>query len=61
MQKTKRLKTETLNLRVGPEFKARLAEEARKSRRSITNYVEATFMELWERKEQDREKRNRTA
>lgn len=41
------LKTETLNLRVSAEFKRRLMEEARKEKRSITNYIEATITELW--------------
>jgi predicted HicB family RNase H-like nuclease len=42
-------KTETLNLRVSPDFKKRLAEEAAKERRSVTNYLEATLMGLWEK------------
>jgi len=41
------LKTETLNLRISLEFKRRLIEEARKEKRSVTNYIEATFTELW--------------
>jgi predicted HicB family RNase H-like nuclease len=41
------LKTETLNLRVSAEFKRRLIEEARKEKRSVTNYIEATITELW--------------
>jgi predicted HicB family RNase H-like nuclease len=41
------LKTETLNLRVSAEFKRRLAEEARKEKRSVTNYIEAAITELW--------------
>jgi predicted HicB family RNase H-like nuclease len=40
-------KTETLNLRVSPEFKRRLTEEARKVNRSITNYIEAALSEFW--------------
>jgi predicted HicB family RNase H-like nuclease len=44
------LKTETLNLRVSVEFKRRLIEEARKERRSVTNYIEATITELWSNK-----------
>jgi predicted HicB family RNase H-like nuclease len=42
------LKSETLNLRVSPEFKRRLIEEAAKENRSVTNYVEATLTRLWE-------------
>jgi predicted HicB family RNase H-like nuclease len=44
------LKTETLNLRVSTEFKRRLIEEAKKERRSVTNYIEATITELWSQK-----------
>jgi predicted HicB family RNase H-like nuclease len=48
MKVTKRVKSATLNLRVSPEFKERLEEEATKVRRSVTNYVEATLLDLWE-------------
>ena len=41
-------KTETLNLRVSPDFKKRLAEEAAKARRSVTNYLEVTLLDAWE-------------
>jgi len=44
-------KTETLNLRVSAEFKRRLAEEAAKEKRSVTNYLEATLARVWERRE----------
>jgi predicted HicB family RNase H-like nuclease len=44
------LKTETLNLRVSVEFKRRLIEEARKEKRSVTNYIEAAMTELWSHK-----------
>ncbi len=40
-------KTETLNLRVSPEFKRRLVEEARRVKRSVTNYIEAALSEFW--------------
>jgi hypothetical protein len=40
-------KTETLNLRVSPEFKRRLIEEARRVNRSVTNYIEAALSEFW--------------
>jgi hypothetical protein len=40
-------KKETLNFRVPAEFKQKLTEEAKKQRRSLTNYLENTFMELW--------------
>jgi hypothetical protein len=45
------LKTETLNLRVSPDFKQRLIEEAAKERRSVTNYLEATMLAYWERRD----------
>lgn len=41
-------KTETLNLRVSPKFKRRLVREAKKERRSVTNYVEAVFFAYWD-------------
>jgi len=40
-------KTETLNLRVSPQFKRRLIEEAKKVNRSVTNYIEAALSEFW--------------
>jgi len=47
-------KTETLNLRVSWEFKRRLADEAAKEKRSVTNYVEATLTAVWDREEPPR-------
>jgi hypothetical protein len=44
-------KKETLNFRVPPEFKRKLIEEANKQRRSLTNYLETTFMQVWEQQE----------
>ncbi len=44
-------KTETLNLRVSPEFKRRLTEEAAREKRSITNYLESTMTLLWEQRQ----------
>jgi len=44
-------KTKTLNLRVSAEFKRRLVEEAAKEKRSVTNYLEATLVRIWERQE----------
>jgi predicted transcriptional regulator len=46
-------KKETLNFRVSPEFKRRLIEEAKKERRSLTNYLEAALTNLWERQESE--------
>ena len=48
MKAARKAKTATLNLRVSSEFKKRLAEEAAKTRRSVTNYVEVTLLDLWE-------------
>jgi predicted HicB family RNase H-like nuclease len=45
-------KKETLNFRVSPEFKRRLVAEAEKERRSLTNYLETTFTNLWEERGQ---------
>jgi predicted HicB family RNase H-like nuclease len=44
-------KTETLNLRVSPEFKRRLVDEAAREKRSITNYLEATITVVWEQRQ----------
>ena len=43
-------KTETLNLRVSAQFKRRLMEEAKKEKRSVTNYLEVTLDSLWKEK-----------
>jgi predicted HicB family RNase H-like nuclease len=50
-------KTETLNLRVSAEFKRRLAEEAAKENRSVTNYLEAALAKIWERRESKGQRR----
>ncbi|MBV9072124.1 MAG: toxin-antitoxin system HicB family antitoxin [Acidobacteria bacterium] len=52
MKAPKRMKTATLNLRVSPDFKERLEEEADETRRSVTNYIEATLWDVWNRKDQ---------
>ena len=44
-------KKETLNFRVSAEFKRKLIEEAKKERRSLTNYLETTLIKLWEQQE----------
>jgi hypothetical protein len=44
-------KKETLNFRVPAEFKRKLIEEANKERRSLTNYLETTFMRVWDEQE----------
>jgi predicted HicB family RNase H-like nuclease len=44
-------KSETLNLRVSREFKRRLVQEAKKEKRSVTNYLEATLTQLWQQKD----------
>ena len=50
-------KTETLNLRVSAEFKRRLADEAAKEKRSVTNYLEVTLVRIWERRESKRQRK----
>ena len=52
-------KTETLNLRVSADFKKKLAEEAAKQRRSVTNYLEVTLLDLWEDAEKIRTEKKR--
>ena len=44
-------KKETLNFRVPAEFKRKLIEQANKQRRSLTNYLETTFMQVWDEQE----------
>jgi hypothetical protein len=44
-------KKETLNFRVSAEFKRKLIEEAKKERRSLTNYLEVALLKLWEQQE----------
>lgn len=44
-------KSQTLNLRVSPEFKRRLIAEARREKRSLTNYIEATLTKLWKERQ----------
>lgn len=46
-------KTQALSLRVSAEFKRRLVEEAKKDRRSIANYIEATLIKLWQEKDSE--------
>jgi len=44
-------KKETLNFRVPAEFKRKLIEEADKQRRSLTNYLETTLLQVWDEQE----------
>jgi predicted transcriptional regulator len=44
-------KTATLNLRISSEFKKRLIEEAKREKRSVTNYLEATLSSFWDEKQ----------
>jgi len=53
-------KTATLNLRVSSEFKKRLSEEAEKTRRSVTNYLEVTLLDLWESRVETKPERKNT-
>jgi predicted HicB family RNase H-like nuclease len=54
-------KKETLNFRVSAEFKRRLIEEAEKERRSLTNYLETTFIKLWDERELTTAKKRETS
>ena len=44
-------KKEALNFRVSADFKRKLIDEAKKDRRSLTNYLETTLTKLWEQQE----------
>jgi predicted HicB family RNase H-like nuclease len=44
-------KKETLNFRVSAEFKRKLIEEAKKERRSLTNYFETALTKLWDQQQ----------
>jgi hypothetical protein len=44
-------KTDTLNLRVSAMFKRKLSKEAKKEKRSLTNYLEITLEKLWKERE----------
>jgi predicted HicB family RNase H-like nuclease len=48
-----------LNFRVSAEFKRKLIEEAKKERRSLTNYLEATLTKLWDQQESVTERREK--
>jgi predicted HicB family RNase H-like nuclease len=41
-------KTETLNLRVSPDFKRKLVDAAAEQRRSVTNYLEVVLTAMWD-------------
>lgn len=53
-------KTETLNLRVSAVFKRKLSKEAKKERRSLTNYLEMTLEKLWRERESPRASSKKT-
>jgi hypothetical protein len=40
-------KRQTLSLRVSADFKRRLFEEAKRDKRSVTNYIEVALTRLW--------------
>ena len=52
-------KKETLNFRVSAEFKRKLIEEAKKERRSLTNYLEAALIKLGNSRNQGQEGREK--
>jgi len=53
-------KSVTLNLRISREFKQKLVREARKEKRSITNYIEVALTELWRGNHFPAKKRSRS-
>ena len=59
MARKSQAKSATLNLRVSPDFKKKLAEEAARQRRSVTNYLEVTLLDLWEEQDKNTEQRKR--
>jgi predicted HicB family RNase H-like nuclease len=52
-------KTETMSLRVSSDFKRRLVEEAKKDKRSLANYIEATLTRLWQERDFDTTRRSK--
>lgn len=50
-------KKQTLSLRVSSEFKKRLVAEAKKQKRSVTNYIEVTLEMLWDERKSDLSRR----
>lgn len=52
-------KSLTLNLRVSPEFKRKLVGEAKKEKRSVTNYIEVALAEWWRREHASAKKQSR--
>lgn len=44
-------KRQTLSLRVSADFKRRLFEEAKKEKRSVTNYIEVALTKLWHKED----------
>jgi predicted HicB family RNase H-like nuclease len=50
-------KKATLNFRVSGEFKRRLIAEAKKERRSLTNYLETALTNLWQQQEATAERK----
>jgi len=58
LKKPSRAKDQTLNLRVSAEFKEKLAGEAARARRSITNYLQVTLLDLWKEEEELHKREN---
>jgi len=48
-----------MSLRVSSDFKRRLVDEAKKDKRSVANYIEATLTRLWQEKDFDATRRSK--
>jgi predicted HicB family RNase H-like nuclease len=52
-------KRQTLSLRVAADFKRRLFEEAKKDKRSVTNYIEVALTRLWHEEDSESLRRSK--
>jgi hypothetical protein len=52
-------KRQTLSLRVSADFKRRLFEEAKKDKRSVTNYIEVALTRLWQEEDSESLRRSK--
>jgi hypothetical protein len=46
-------KRQSLSLRVSADFKRRLVEEAKRDKRSVTNYIEVALTKLWQERDSE--------
>lgn len=52
-------KRQTLSLRVSADFKRRLFEEAKRDKRSVTNYIEVALTRLWHEEDSESLRRSK--